>query len=348
MATPPSAGTDTAPELLVERVLVHFGIATTSLESISPLVSGSGRHHGFRVRADGISWALKRHSSPAALERLARSQSLELRLADAGFPVAPMWRSTAGETSVREGTDRYSLHEWVEGRQVSVVRRDAVIEKNPGFVGEMARLVAELHLISSEHPDTAALADPDRILRAPRTNLRQIRRPGRRLLPAWQLLRAKPGKSDFDRWIVRTLPGVGTRAEALARRSIAARVGPSDVGLIHNDLNWENLVFDDEFRVRALLDFDNAASAPWVLEVGAGAVVLVGPDPSRVEEFVTAYEETRGESLDREQVDLAMELKCVRSIMTSVVSYLEGQVDGHLLEPWCVDLHASLQRLGRG
>ena len=147
--------------------------------------------------------------------------------------------------------------------------------------------------------------------------------------------------------MLQVLPGVARRADDLAETTIAHRVRPSELGLIHNDLTWENLILDEEFRVRAVIDFDNVTRAPWVLEVGAAAVVLAGTDPHKVEAFVTAYEEASGRGLDRDLVRLGMEVKCLRSITTSFVAHLGGHADPGLLAPWCRDLHASLRALGQ-
>lgn len=329
-------------------VLEAFRLDPSSVELVRPLVSGSGRTRGFRVQVDGRDWALKRYTTRAAVERLAISHPLELRLAEAGFPVAPLRVAGAGETVVRDGPVWYSLHRWVAGQQVSIADRDAVIGARPHLVGELAAMIATLHMVSGQTPDEGEDPDLDRLLRMPHANVRRIRRPRRGVLSKWQMLRVKPRKSDFDRWILRVLPEVATRAEALTEVSISHRVDRSEIGLIHNDVNWENLILDEGCHVRALLDFDNVVRAPWVLEVGACAVVLAGAAPHKVDLFVSGYEATSGVALDRDLVRLGMELKCVRSIITSVLAYLDGGTDTRLLAPWCHHLHESLRLVRHG
>lgn len=345
MAVSPSGAAAVGPDPALPDVLAHFGIPLGSWEVLGPLVAGTGRHRGFRVRAEGREWAVKRHSSGATVERLASTHALELRLADNGFPVAPLRRTRDGETLVREGSAWYSLHGWAEGQQVSIADRDVTIGDHPDLVGDLARLIAALHQASGPGTDGGDVVNPDRLLELPRGMLHEIRRPRRHLLSRWQALRLKPSKSEFDRWILHVLPELAERADRLSRQSITPGVGGSDILLIHNDVNWENLIFDERFRVRALLDFDNAVPAPRALEVGACAVVLVGSDPVRVEMFVSAYEAASGVPLDRELVGLAMELKCVRSVLASVLAHLGHGTDIAELRTWSHHLYESLQAL---
>ena len=329
----------------IRDVLAAFGLDLASTEVTSPLVSGGGVVTGARLRSDGREWALKEYSTSSALERLAMAHTLEARLAAAGFPVAALHTGPAGETIVGVGAASYSMHEWVDGQHLSIVDRDVLTEARPHLVRELGGLIATLHAISSQIPFDGPPTDPDRLLTGSRAALRQIRWSRRRWLSRWQRLRLKSGKSDFDRWVLDVLPEVARRADDLATTSIASRVEPSEVGLIHNDINWENLVLDKEFRVEAVIDFDNVTRAPWVLEVGAAAVVLAGAAPHKVEEFVSAYEDVAGRRLDRDLVRLGMKMKCVRSITTSIVAHLDGRADPRRLAPWCRDLQASLRAL---
>ena len=72
----------------------------------------------------------------------------------------------------------------------------------------------------------------------------------------------------------------------------------SDIVLAHNDLNWENLVLGDDLEVLAVLDFDNACLLPRALDLGAAAVVLVGSDERRLDDFLQAYADAAGREVD--------------------------------------------------
>lgn len=350
MTVPQSLWSHTVPQPEVHRVLARFGLPLASLESITPVVSGAGRHAGFRVRGDRRAWVLKGHTSARSIERLALSHPLELRLSEVGFPVAPLCRSLSGATLVEDGAAQYSLHGWVDGRQIAIRERDELLARRPDVASELAVMVGRLHQVSGQQEVGASdrrWGDADRLLTLPRLSVREIRRPGRRLFRRWHALRLNPTKSAFERWILRVLPEMASRAEWLAEQSIARGVGRADMGLIHDDLNWENLVFDEAFRMRALLDFDNATVAPWVLEVGSAAVVLVGSDPRAVEEFVSAYEEAARMPMERDLVRVAMELKCVRSILTSIIAHLDGNGDKSRRAMWCHHLYESLLAVRR-
>lgn len=331
----------------MHRVLARFGFHATSIESVQPLAAGT-HQHSLLVRAGGGAWVLKRQTSISAVRRLGLSQPLEARLAEIGFPVAPIQRAESGQTLVQDGAAHYSLHAWVSGRQAAIADRDRLIAQYPDLLGALASSLGALHQVSREldlHEGDRAGTSVDRLLGSPRYAVRAIRRP-RPLLSRWHALRLKRDKSEFDRWIIRAMPHVAESARRLARRSIAADVNPAGIGLIHNDVNWENLLFDDRYRLVALLDFDNATTAPWVIEVGAAAVVLAGSERSRVDEFVSAYEDAVGAQVDRDLVELAMTLKCTQSILNSINTYLGGNAgDLGLLSSWCFHLYESLQDL---
>lgn len=346
-----SIWTQMAPDPSLPRVLAEFGFAPSSIESIKPLVSGAGRHQGYRVRAEHNDWVLKAHRATVATDRLRACHELESRLGIVGFPVAPLGRSRSGDSLVQEGSRWYSLHAWVVGRQVSIAERDELLASHPHLGRHLGSMVGLLHHISGQLVGPAGAregGDPDLLLRAPRYAARALRRPRPVRLSRWHALHLKRSKSEFEQWMVHVFPEVAAAAGRLARRSIADRVDRSGMGLTHNDLNWENLVFDETLHLSAVLDFDNATWAPWVLEVGAAAVVLVGAEPAAVEEFLSAYERASHLQADRDLVRLGMEVKCVQSILNSMVTYLNGNRDITLRAPWCYHLYDSLTVLRQG
>lgn len=349
----PTAAGDISGDALpgVRSVLQEFGFAGSAVESVERMV-GPGKGASVRVRADGADWVLKRHPRPGSA-RLALAHQLEEHLAQHGFPVARIRTTPAGEALVPHGAAFYSLHEWVHGCQVTIAERDAVVSARPGLLAELGDTVAALHDLGAHltppGTGTVAPADASALLRAPADAARTLRRPTRRIVSPWQSLRLKTGKNAFDVWILHALPEVIAAARQLAATRDVAWGGPSQITTLHNDLNWENLVLDPDFHLLALLDFDNLTRGPRVLEVGAAAVVLAGAAPPRVEEFVTAYETRAGISLDRAAVRTAMTLKCTRSILYSVTTYLRGEVqEPDRLAVWSASLLDSLRQLRQG
>lgn len=358
MAPTPSIWRGLAPDAEILKVLHDFGVQDASVQSLSPLVIAGTRDCSLRVRASGGDWVLKRHP-PDGLQRLQDAHGWELRLQRDGFPVAPLRHAGHGGTLVRTADSLWSMHAWVPGRHLSIAERDDARARDPELPARMGAMVGMLHRVSKERDrgtptrfphgrgiGDGNLGDPDRLLRAPGYALRRLRRPRLRPpgLPLVQTLRLRPNKSDFDRWILQTLPEVVQHAGRLSRHTFSGE-GPPDVGLIHHDLNWENIVLDEDLSLRALLDFDNAIRGPWMLEVGSAAVVLAGTDPVSLERFLSAYQAESGIEVDVHLVRVAMQLKCVQSILNSLVIYLAGDTDITLREPWCRHLFASLRDL---
>lgn len=347
MSATTSNGTGSHGDVL--RILDRFGLAASSVESVTELLVGTGSQN-LRVRATDGDWVLKRYGAGVDLGRLRRAHRWEHRLEEAGFPVAPLRRTASGSTVVAHGDEHYVMHAWVDGQHLTIADRDDLLERQPELATDLGSMLGTLHRISREgEPDVLEepAGDPDHLLQAPRHTLRSLRRPRLRppFVSRWQALRLRRRKSAFDRWILQVVPDVAAHARGLARRSIATAVGPTDIGLVHHDLNWENLVLDESLRPRALLDFDNSTLAPWVLEVGAAAVVLAGTRPEDLDRFLAGYRQASPVPVDLGLVRVAMELKCVQSILNSVVIYLDGDTDLTLRGPWCRHLYASLTAL---
>lgn len=335
-------------ESTVSPILKHYGICETSIEWVRPLARGT-KNASARVRADGRDWALKRHTSAQAIRRLELAHELEVRLMAAGLPVAPLQHTDHGHTLVALGTAHYSLHAWVTGQQATIGHRDRVIARRPGLLAEVASTLAAMHQIAT--PLAHTTLGPPRTstsgrLHGPHHVVRSIQRRRRTGISHWSALRLKPRKSGFDRWILQEFPTIIRHAKALAQHSSTSTLDEVECIVIHNDVNWENLVLGEDFEIRALLDFDNVTREPREFEIGAAAVVIAGTAPGRTEQLLTAYEESAQVKLDRSAVDLAMKYKCLKSLTHSVAVYLRGETrDVALLESWCRQLYASLQDL---
>ncbi len=343
----PSAQTQPSDATLY-RVLGQFGFAPESIDHIAPLPRRIGNEN-FRVRANAQDWVLKAHRSAKALNRLRVAHSLELELARSNFPVAHLQRCVRGGTLVQDGTAHYSLHSWVEGKQIAIADRDSALSRHPVLLHELASTLGTLHWTagtlehSGEDPPTYSARA---LLRSPHRTARRLRRIRPPRFSRWHTLRFRRNKSDFDRWILRLLPEIAASAERLARRSEGITSSDSDLIISHHDINWENLIFSDSFALLALLDFDNVIRAPRALEVGSATVVLAGADSARVELFLGTYEKVAQHLVDRQLFSLGMRMKCTQSILNSINTYLHGRVvDVDLLASWCYHLYESLQVL---
>lgn len=323
-----------------------FGFSESEVERIDRLPQGV-KNLNFKVRARGEDWVLKCHRAPGVADRLDSSHAFELRLFEAGFPVARPQHASAGHTTVQTEAGTFTLHAWVAGQQISIDRRDATLGRYPDLAGALGSTLGVLHRVGVESvADCPARVDIGGLLAGPRRTVTSLRR-GRppHLLKLFRL-RLRAPKSEFDRWILSTFPDLRRDAEFLASAEASGALPASDIVLAHNDVNWENLIFDSDFNLRAVLDFDNAALLPRVLDVGAVAAVLVGADDARLERFLVGYSKASGHQAELPTVHLGMRWKCVRSILWSIDSYLSGRVaDDRLIATWCRYLYDCLRAL---
>lgn len=328
-------------EQLAPQVLSDYGFVAGQIEYIQRLPQRV-KNVNFRVRAGEQDWVLKCHT-PAAAKRLEFPHELELSLAASGYPVAQLQRSRFGDTLVERDGVFFTLHTWVDGRQVAISGRDQAIAERPALTRELGEALGTLHRLGEpwvsqapERPTTEwLLAGPSRTV----TSIRRGRPP--HLFKALRL-RLRADKSEFDRWILERLPGLYRHAGALAESTIPHRA--DDLVVAHNDLNWENLIFAPSLQLLAVLDFDNATVLPRVLDLGAAAAVLAGGSTIRLDEFLTGYAKGCGEPVDRELAELGMRWKCVRSMLWSIDAYLSGRVaDPALVATWCRHLDECLQ-----
>lgn len=330
----------------VARVMGHFGYDAAAIEVITPIAQRL-RNENYRVRAGGTDWVVKRYRPEQVTPRLARAHLLESRLLDAGFPAAEILRTDSGQTLAQVGPHHYSVHAWVEGVKVSIADRERVLAQQPSFMASMGAHLGALHRISATI-DTAGTVDLARHLEQPSRTLTRVRRARLPRPAAWQRLRWKARKTTFDRWIIEVMPELTRQADWLSRQPVPHDVGPADLIVIHNDINWENLIFDEGFQLRALIDFDNADVGLRPFEVGSAVVVLGGAAPEQRRTFLANYTDVTGARVDEALVDLGMIARCVRSLAWSISVYLNGTVqDTNLLASWCTHIYESLHRLTR-
>ncbi|WP_191280114.1 phosphotransferase enzyme family protein [Nocardioides flavus (ex Wang et al. 2016)] len=314
------------------------------MQHIEPLPRGI-KNLNFRVRVGDAEWVLKRHPA-AARARLSDSHRFEVRLAESGFPVAPLRRAASGATVVETREGVFDLHSWVSGRQFSIADRGAMHAEHPDLASRLGSVMGDLHREGQQALDgVPGLVPATALPTTPYPAIATVRRGlFQRLQASAKLLRRR--RTPLDAWFEQILPDIVHRAESCTLPQVAARVDPADAILAHNDVNWENLVFGPSLEVLAVLDFDNARTLPRALEIGAAAVVLIGTDAARFERFMESYARTARTRPDPRAVRLGMELKCVRSILWSIDAHARGRVaDGTMLETWCRHLEADLRVL---
>lgn len=339
---------NTAVDVRATRLaLLEYGYDDSTIENIEPIAQRI-KNVNFRVSAGGSEMVVKRYAAAGAQERLRGSHEYERFLAARGFPTAALLQTRSGETFTWSGGGWYTVHAWVEGQQIGTSTRDPAVAEHPDLLDGLASAVGTMLKLSRgfEPPHGAIRTVGARIMSQPLALAHSIRTRRRPLLTKANALRLKPRKSEFDRWILRTLPEVFAQADWLASRDVAPWVDAEEAIMVHNDINWENLIFDPDLRLKAVLDFDNAAVVPAALEIGAAAVTLAGPDLSTTGRFVSRVVAAAEIDTDLELVRLGMYLKCVRSILWSIDAYLSDRIgDDVALSAWCSHLHACLRGL---
>lgn len=341
----PSSGRP-SPQDPVVRVMGQFGYGASAIEAVEPIAQRL-RNDNYRVRAGGRDWVVKRYRPEQVTRRLEVAHQLETKLVNSGFPAAEILRNERGRTLVKDAESHYSVHAWVDGVKVSVADRERVLIRKPSFLESMGTHLGALHNVSAT-VESEGEFDLAQNLEQPKKMLSRVRRPRVARPTKWQRLRWKRRKTAFERWMLEAMPEVARQADRLSLHRVTEVVRTSDLIIVHNDINWENLIFDEDFDLRALIDFDNAVLGLRAFEVGSAAVVLGGADPKRRDALVGSYVDATGMPVDVELVDLAMVLRCVRSLAWSINAYLSGAVkDIDLLATWCSHIYASLQRLTR-
>lgn len=338
----------TADEDAVDA-LVGYGIGPSDIECLEPLPRGI-KNLNHRVRAGGEDWVLKRHPGSVDAARLAVTHAFEARLATAGLPVARIRPPSAGGTVVTIPAGVYTMHSWVHGRHIGIDQREQAHAEHPQLARRLGALVGQLHRegLPSDHTGAGAALSVEALLAGPGRTMASIQHGRPHRFRKVARLRRRP-RNSLDDWALEHLPDLARHARALSSSALARAVDGSDIVLAHNDLNWENLVLGDDLEVLAVLDFDNACLLPRALDLGAAAVVLVGSDERRLDDFLQAYADAAGREVDCAAVLIGMRWKSVRSMLWSIDSYASGRTaDPGMVEVWCRHLHACLTGLPDG
>jgi Ser/Thr protein kinase RdoA (MazF antagonist) len=99
-------------------------------------------------------------------------------------------------------------------------------------------------------------------------------------------------------------------------------------GLCHLDYDKDNLLVDRHNRLSAVLDFNDLAFTPFVLDLSYTLLdVEVCADSSLAEDYLSTYEQTR--SLSKLERTLIKPCKLYRHYMLSILAVREGETGEH-------------------
>ncbi|MCP3670906.1 MAG: phosphotransferase [Gammaproteobacteria bacterium] len=292
---------------------------------------------------DNRRWVIKFYRTGIISNKLKLSHQLQLQLIESGFPVAKLETSTDGQTLIKTANGYYSIHRWVEGRHIHSPSINSTAPTD--VIREVASMLGRFHQLGAEEAHSGELATLDKAFSAPAELARtQDRR--RDLKPSRIFrLRIKPIKTSFDRWILQHFEQLCQQASQLAEQ-LHKLPSFREFIAIHNDINWDNLIFNDDNKLAAIIDFDNLMPFSRQYEIGAATLVIAGTDNEAVTHFLNSYRQASGLNVDNAAVMIAMRHKCVRSIIWSIHSYLGGNIeDRAALQSWCKYLHYCLGRM---
>ncbi len=201
-------------------------------------------------------------------------------VAGRGVPTPEPRRTPAGEPFAPWKGELASLFPWVPGRTL------ARAELTPGHGAAAGRALARLHLAGADHPDRrSGRYEPDEIDR----RLAQI---------------AALGRPELADAVAALEPEL---------RALAVERNPElPAGIIHGDLFVDNVLFHEDGRLSALLDFEQASWGRLAYDV-AVTVLAFGfgtddfrPDVTRA--FLEAYAAVRRPTRD-ERAGFGAELR---------------------------------------
>lgn len=241
----------------VRAILGAFGI--TDYRAHQPIAVGT-INTNVRVET-GAGLLFLRINEGKTRDDVQREAEVVSWVAGRGVPTPRPLRTPAGQPFADWNGELASLFPWVPGRTLSRA------ELTPGHGAAAGRALAQLHLAGADHPDRrAGRYEPDEI--------------DGRLARVAGLARPE-------------------LAEAVAvlqpeLRALAAQRRPDlPAGIIHGDLFVDNVLFHDDGRLSALLDFEQASWGRWAYDVAVTVLAFgFGADDFRADvtrAFLDAY-----------------------------------------------------------
>lgn len=246
-------------------VLSQFDLGV--IESITEFPRGSLRSPKVGIVAERGKFLLKRRSlERIPLERVRFMHRVEDLLARAGFPVARLIATRAGETSVPLRDFFYELFEFVPGQPF----QHTVAETREASV-----LLARFHQVTERVSPSAAEA-------APRGDYHDSAAVRVGLQAIGCRLRAHDSFSGDEAELAGLVQFLIATYDTAAQRVNTAGYGSRALQLVHADWHPGNLLFR-QMRVLAVIDYDSLRYSRRVTDVANGALqfsILAGGDPA--------------------------------------------------------------------
>ncbi|WP_321371045.1 phosphotransferase [uncultured Desulfuromusa sp.] len=332
----------------LDKILNNYLFYSGSVDSFQKIPQGL-YNNNYRIKIGKLSWVIKFYPSSANNSRTKLSHQLQSTLYDNGFPLAKLETTKDQSFFVEKDDSFYTVHQWVEGKHLSPLTDSNLITN--AAVTQIACSLAKMHRIVSSTsfvpPDEINAIHWERLFSKSIEQCSSLMHRRSWHFSRFNSLKLKWRKSNFDGWIIDRLPFFLEIAKKLNDEIFHEDVFVNGNEIpIHNDINWENIIFDSTGDLLAYIDFDNSIYADRLYEVGAAAIVISGSDELKLKVFIEAYNDAFGEVCSDRVIYAAMVIKCLNSILFSINSYLKGKIKNYqMLESWCLYLEKSLESI---
>ena len=212
---------------------------------------------------------------PMDISRTAFTHAAQVYLWDRGFPIPRLLRNRDGDTLTNEGSEIYAISEFVDGYNYDVAKPNGALKSAGDILG---RIHDELRGFRPS-VDFKWVPMHDEVINLLRLRLERIR------TAASQTAGYPVSESQIAEWVTEV-------------KRLAAELPVPDEGdwIIHGDYRAQNLKFDAEGKVKAILDLDTARPANRTFDLAYALVFFpaVYQDtpltPRQKSAFLDAYE----------------------------------------------------------
>ncbi len=272
-----------------------------------------------------------------------QAMALQQCLFQNSFPCPEFLSTEEGSIFVTFQGSHFTLQTWLQGEHIAPeIRSDIPLplaEKLGAMVGQLHGHLSKLP--AENYPDLPSVSFVQQ-----QNNLNawtQIVFNGRPLRPsAYLKLKIRPGKNDFDRFVLSVLSQWRPVVSYLNTWLSEQNQNFSELSLVHGDLNWENILLNNDQL--ALIDFDNLQRQPLACEIAAALAIFCPFSSEAQRHFLDEYQKQGLPVPSFSILHHLMLLKYVRSFSWQISQWYLNKNQKPILIPWITFLGEGLLR----